>query len=282
MSERKAAFSSNGSRFVALRWLQLLRPANASTAVQYITVFVVTVMVALVAVGASRQTVIPNLSLVFVIPVVSAAVVYGLGPSLFSVVLAALAYNFFVVEPHDNRVVEDAANLWTIALLFVVGCIVSAVASTARRRADEVSRLRRQDAVLQACSRDIVATEDPREIASIAADALDVLFQVPVVVGIVSGEAAYYVQRGYKIELTGLEMEAAQSALLTQQFVPAGVYPFYASRFDFWPVLTWVAPETVIGLAIDPQERPLEPERLVDVVASLLGLALDRQHSHSL
>lgn len=279
MSEWKAASSSNGSRSIASSLLQLLRPASASIAVQYITVFVVTMMVEAVTIGAGRQTTIPDLSLLLIIPVVSAAVFYGLGPSLFSVVLAALPYNFFLTEPRFNPATEEAANMQAMVLLLVVGCILSVVASRARQRADELALLRRQEAVLRACSRDIFATEDPREMASIAASALDALFQVPVVVvEIESGEAVCYAQRRSKIEITGLEMEAAQSALLTKKFVPAGVYPFHASRFDFWPVVTWVGPQTVIGLAIDPKERLLQPESIVPVVGCLLGLALDREY----
>ena len=51
-----------------------------------------------------------------------------------------------------------------------------------------------------------------------------------------------------------------------------------ASRFDFWPVETAVGQSAVIGLALDPEERPWAPSVLVEVVASLLALALDRQH----
>ena len=58
----------------------------------------------------------------------------------------------------------------------------------------------------------------------------------------------------------------------------AGVYPALASRFDFWPVATAVGQGAVIGLAFDPDERPSAPDTLVDIVGSVLALALDRQH----
>jgi hypothetical protein len=35
----------------------------------------------------------------------------------------------------------------------------------------------------------------------------------------------------------------------------------------------------VIGLAFDPDERPSEPDRLVNIVGSVLALVLDRQHA---
>ena len=117
-----------------------------------------------VAVGLDSSVTIPNLSLVFVIPVVVAAVTFGLGSSLFSAILGALAYNFFLTEPRYTLMVDDPANIWAIALLFVVGCIASAVASTARRRADDVALLQRQATALQIYSRDALAADNTRAI----------------------------------------------------------------------------------------------------------------------
>jgi K+-sensing histidine kinase KdpD len=71
-----------------------------------------------VAVGVDRGVTIPNLSLVFVVPVVIAGVGFGLGSSLCSAILGALAYNFFLTEPRYSLVVDDPANIWAIGLLF--------------------------------------------------------------------------------------------------------------------------------------------------------------------
>ncbi len=109
---------------------------------------------------------IPNLSLVFVIPAHRRRVTFGFGASFFSAILGALAFNFFLTEPRYTLNVDDPANIWAIALLFVVGCIASPLASIARRRADDAALLRRQAATLQTYSRDALAAEttsDPRQ-----------------------------------------------------------------------------------------------------------------------
>src|SRR5262249_9984072 len=125
---------------------------------------------------------VPNLSLVFVIPVVIAAITFGLGPSLCSAILGALAYNFFLIEPRYSLAVDDPANIWAIGLLFVVGCIASAVASIARRKADDAARLRRQAAILRLYGREATASGHSRSIISNTADTLESLFHVPIVV----------------------------------------------------------------------------------------------------
>ena len=104
---------------------------------RYLASIAMTAAATVIAVGVDHQAHIPNLSLVFVIPVVVAGASLGLGPSLCSALLGALAFNFFLTEPRYSLAVDDAANIWAIALLFAVGLIASGVAFTSHRRATE-------------------------------------------------------------------------------------------------------------------------------------------------
>ena len=158
----------------------------ASELVGYLASIAMTAAAKVVAVGADSKVTIPNLSLVFVVPVIIAGVSLGLGPSLCSAILGALAFNFFLTEPRYSLAVDDPANIWAIGLLFVVGLIVSGVAFTSRQRATEAALLRRRATVLQDYSRDVVAADNTNAIVSITSQALAALFQVPVVVMLVT------------------------------------------------------------------------------------------------
>jgi hypothetical protein len=116
--------------------------------VRYLASFAMTAVATVVAVGIDRGVSIPNLSLIFVVPVIIAVLAFGLGASLCSAVLGALAYNFFLTEPRYTLDVNDPADIWAIGLLFLVGLIVSGVAYTSRRRASDAALLRRQATVL--------------------------------------------------------------------------------------------------------------------------------------
>jgi two-component system sensor histidine kinase KdpD len=238
-----------------------------------------TALATVVAVSIDTKVTIPNLSLVFVIPVVVAAVIFGLGSSFFSAVLGALAFNFFLTEPRYSLNVDDPANIWAIALLFVCACIASAVASTARRKADDVALLQRQTEALQSYGRAALTAGSPTAIVSSAANALEAIFQVPVVVMILSDAAVVLLEKRGKLEPTEAELDAGRASLTTCGPVPANVYPFDTSRFDFWPVPARVGQQAVVGLAFDPDERPRTPGILVETVASILALALARQPS---
>jgi K+-sensing histidine kinase KdpD len=251
----------------------------ASKVVRYLASFAMTAVATAVAVGVDSEVTIPNLSLVFVVPVIIAGVSLGLGPSLCSAILGALAFNFFLTEPRYTLAVDDPANIWAIGLLFVVGLIVSGVAFTSRQRATEAARLRRQAIVLQGYSRDVVAADNANAIVAITSRALAALFQVPVVVMLVTEGRVVALEQVGDVEPQQAELEAARSSLATGTVLRSDVYPNLASRFDFWPVQTAEGQNAVIGLAFDPDERPAAPDVLVSVVARVLALVLDRQHA---
>ena len=251
---------------------------TAPVVVRYLASFAMTAVATTVAVVVESKLTIPNLSLVFVVPVVIAGVSLGLGPSLCSAILGALAFNFFLTEPRYTLVIDDPANVWAMGLLFVVGLIVSGVAFTSHRRASEAALLRRQATVLQGYSRDLVAADNTKAIVSISSQALAALFQVPVVVMLITEGKVVSLEKVGDLEPQKAELEAARSSLATGTVVRGGTYPDLASRFDFWPVKTAEGQNAVIGLAFDPDERPSAPDALVDVVGSVLALALDRQH----
>lgn len=254
-------------------------PTQSPAAVGYLFAFAMTAFATLLAVSVDFEARVPNLSLIFVVPVVIAGVAFGLGPSLFSALLGALAYNFFLTEPRYSLAVKDPANIWAIALLFVIGLIVSGVAYTSRRRATDAALLRRRATVLQCYSRNVVAAGNTETIVSLTCEALAALFQVPVVVMLVAEGKVVSVKKTVSgVEPQEAEFEIALSSLATETVVRAGIYPALTSRFDFWPVATAVGQCAVIGLAFDSDERPPTPDTLVDIVRSIMALALERRH----
>jgi len=249
----------------------------ASMAARYLAAVAMTAFATILAVGVDTKVTIPNLSLVFVVPVVVAGVSLGLGPSLCSGILGALSFNFFLTEPRYSLAVDDPANVWAIGLLFVVGLIVSGVAFTSHRRATEAALVKMQVSLLQSCTRDLVAADNVKAIASIASRALTALFQVPAVVMLVREGKVTLLEQVGDLEPQETDLEAARSSLTTGNAVRSGVYPNLASRFDFWPVETAGDQSAVVGLAFDPDEPPSKPDELVNIIVRVLALVLDRQ-----
>jgi K+-sensing histidine kinase KdpD len=256
----------------------LLGPV-ASEATRYLAAIAMTAFATILAVGVDNKVTIPNLSLIFVVPVIIAGVSLGLGPSLCSAILGALAFNFFLTEPRYSLAVDDPANIWAIGLLFFVGLIVSGVSFTSHRRATEAALLGRQVSVLQRYTGELVAADDAKAIVSIASRALSALFQAPAVVMLVAEGRVILLERTGEIEPQEADLEAARSSLTSGTVMRSGVYPNVASRFDFWPVATAEDQNIVVGLAFDPDERPSKPDELVNIVVRVLALVLEREHA---
>ena len=73
-----------------------------------------------------------SLSLFFVVPIVIAAMRYGLGPALGASVLSVAAINFLFVQPRFTLAVARPQDLGALVLFVVVGVLVSVIAERAR------------------------------------------------------------------------------------------------------------------------------------------------------
>lgn len=243
----------------------------------YLASLAMTALATAVAIGVDSGVSIPNISLLFVVPVVVAGVAFGLGPSVCSAVVGALAYNFFLIEPRYSLAIDDPAYIWAIGLLFLVALIVSGVAFTSRLRAADATLLRNQVNIVQGYSHAVLVADNEEALVSITTKVLSALFQIPVVVMLFSENQVTSVNTAGGVDPLESEFEAARTSLETATVARAGVYPSSTSRFDFWPVTTAAGRRAVIGLAFEPGERPSAGDPLADTIRCVLALALDRQ-----
>lgn len=100
---------------------------------------------------AVRNLISPtNLVMPYLLGVVTIAIVWGRGPAVFASVLGVLAFDVFLVPPYLTFGVEDTEYIITFLALFIVGVIISNLASqikdqmlAARDREERVTLLYR-------------------------------------------------------------------------------------------------------------------------------------------
>ncbi|MFI4965661.1 MAG: DUF4118 domain-containing protein [Caulobacterales bacterium] len=255
------------------------RPERMHPAAAYALSLLMVAAATLAAVLVDQVQRVPNLSLIFVLPVVIAAVSFGWGPALAAAVAAVLAFNFFLIAPLYSLNVADPANLWALVLLLITAAIVSAVAAQSRRRAMEAWTAADQATALQALARSLVAATGGTGAATVSAEALARLFQAPAVVLLHGAAGLDAVSQAGGGTLSAADREAAGWALAARMPTRGGAYPVEAAAYDFWPVVTPQRQQAVIGVAISLGEagRPENPERLVEIVSGYLAVALDRE-----
>jgi len=72
---------------------------SPSKALGYLAVVAMVALATALAWMVDAAAPVPNLSLIFVLPVVVAAVAFGWGPALIAVIASVLAYNYFLLAP---------------------------------------------------------------------------------------------------------------------------------------------------------------------------------------
>jgi len=124
-------------------------------------------LIAVAGVAALTAVLIPvrgNLSLasvalLFLVPVVAAAVAGGVRPALGAVVAADLAVNFFFVPPYHTFVVESGDNVIVLVVYLLVAATVSVAVDVAARQRATAARRDAEAALLAGATAEPVAEQ---------------------------------------------------------------------------------------------------------------------------
>jgi K+-sensing histidine kinase KdpD len=214
----------------------------------------------------------PNLTLIFVLPVVIAATGFGWGPALLAAAGGVLSFDFFT-EPRYSFRIASASDIWAAALLLIIAAIVSTVAAESRRRALLAARAADQAQALQGLAHVVIEARPQGEIVQAAAKALHRIFQAPAVIFEVGDGGLAPTALAGSPTITAEVTEAAEGALATQLPIRSEAYPYDHSPFDLWPVQTPAGARYVLGVDFtqSSRERPAAPQRFVDVVGGYLA-----------
>ena len=220
-----------------------------------------------------------NLTLVFVLPVMAAASLFGWGPSLVATVASVLAFDFFFTEPRYSLVIARPADVWAAGLLLAIAASVSTIAAESRRRERAARWSAEQARALQTLAHLVIHSAPTPEILPAAAATLHQIFRAPSVIFIQLAGALRPVASAGRAKITDAEEEAAKGVVESGVRARAETYPYHKSTFEFWPVATPDGRACVIGVSFVQagRSRPAEPERFIEIVAAYLTTALERE-----
>jgi K+-sensing histidine kinase KdpD len=218
----------------------------------------------------------PNVTLIYVLPVIVSATLFGWGPSLLAVAMGVVAFDFFFTEPYYSLTITSPSDIWAAVLLFVIASIVTYVAAQSRQQAMEAREAAEQAQALQALAHTVIEGRPQSEILQAAAMALHRIFRAP---------AAILMQRENRIDavaiagsaqITEADREAARGALSSHENTRGDTYPNVGAYFDFWPISTPAGCNCVLGVDFmhAARERPNSPEQSIEVIAAYVATAL--------
>jgi two-component system sensor histidine kinase KdpD len=215
-----------------------------------------------IGLGLSNWLQVGNIALLYLVPVLVAASIFGRWPGITAGLVSSLAYNFFFLPPTYTLTVSNPENVVTLVVLLTVALVTSHFAARARVQADIAASSARQNAAIAGFSRQLTATGNDEELMQAICAEVARLFDVRTVLLMVSPDGPA-VRAAWPPEnhLGAIDIAAAGWALENGLPAGRGSDTLTSSDWLFTPLKTASRTLGVIGLARDNGE-PLRSDKL--------------------
>ena len=214
-----------------------------------------------------------NVALLYLLPVMAAASLYGLRTGLFAGVASSVAYNFFFLPPTGTLTVSDPENVVSIIVLLIVAIATSQLTARVRAQADLASGSARANATLAGFLHRLGGINDPTEAARVICEDICSLFDVNVVLlAPRSGGLEVQAATDPDYRLGTIDMAAANWTLETGTAAGKGSGTLAASEWLFQPLKTGGRTLAVIGIVRDSTGNPIRADQL-PLLTSLINQA---------
>ncbi len=221
-----------------------------------------------------------NLALVFLMAVLTSAVMHGLRPALYSSVLGSLAFNFFFLPPRYTFTISDPESVLALFFFFGVAIIASNLTATVQRQAAAARHRARTTEDLYLFSKKLAGTGTLDDVLWATAFQLASMLKVRVVL-LLPEDGTIAVKAGYPPDdtLDDADIAAARWAWEHNHAAGRGADTLPGAKRLYVPLRTGRSAVGVIGLDSDRRDGPLltpEQQRLLDALADQAALAIER------
>lgn len=221
------------------------------------------------------------IDLLYLVPVIIAASLYGLWPGLVASLAAALAFNFFFLAPTWTFTIADPQSVLTMLILTGVATFSSNLAGRLRTRARLGVRSAQESAALAAFSQTLARASDRRATADAVCEEVSRLLEVNcVLLARQRGSLRPIAARPQDVTLGPLDQAAADWAWNRGELAGSGSATLPAADWQFHPLKTSLGVLAVLGVARDDGRDPVPADRAV-LLSTLVGqaaLAHERLH----
>lgn len=216
--------------------------------------------------------------MLYLLPVLGAAIYGGLGPGLVAAVASALAYNYWFTEPLHTFAIHAAADVVTVVVLFLVAVVCSQLASSVRRQAQLASQHAARNAMIAGFARRLLSARSETQVAEASALRLAELFDCHVVVLGQNNDGEMLAQSPAEAALSPSDLAAASFTLQSGERSGRGEKRAPQADWQFHAVVADSQIVAVVGLARTDGTPPVRDDGLLlfESLTDQMALALDR------
>jgi two-component system sensor histidine kinase KdpD len=213
------------------------------------------------------------IDLLYLVPVILTATLYGLRSGLFASIVAALAFNFFFLDPVHSFTIADPQSVLTMLVLIGVAAVTSNLAGRLRTRAQIGLRSAEENASLAAFGQ-ILARASDREATAIATcEEVSRLLDVRcVMLADQDGVLRPLVARPREAIISPVDQAAAEWAWSSGEPAGRATNTLLASDWQFHPLKTGLGVLAVLGVARDDDHAPISADKAT-LLSTLIGQA---------
>jgi K+-sensing histidine kinase KdpD/DNA-binding winged helix-turn-helix (wHTH) protein len=209
--------------------------------------------------------------LLYLPPVLAAAILRGLGPALVAAVASTLSYNFFFTAPYRTLLIHSPADAVTVVVLFLVALVTSHLAGSMREHARLAEAHASRNATIAGLARRLLSRTSEAEIAQVAVEDLARLFGCNALLAADTDDPQLIASTPPGATLNPSDRAAAMLSFQTGESSGRGVSQANLADWQFHPVVAGQAVIAAVGLARDDGMPPLRGDQL-----PLLGNLLDQ------
>ncbi len=214
-----------------------------------------------------------SVDLLYLVPVVAAATLYGLRSSLIASLAAALAYNFFFLPPLYTFTIADPQNVVTLLVLMGVATTASQLAGRLKREANVGARAAHENAALAAFGQRLAAMADETGTATAVCDEVARLLGVQtVLLARRDGRLSIVAASPAGPVLSPIDIAAAEWAQDRGEAAGADTATLTASEWQFQPLVTALGVLAILGVARPDHRDPIPGDRRL-LFTTLIGQA---------
>ena len=257
-------------------------PIEAGSLPAYAGAAAVCAGAALISAPLQSLFTLPNIVMLFLLAVVLVALRFGRGPAVLASFLSVLEFDFFYVPPKFSFAVSDVQYLLTFAVMLAVGLIAGQLTAGLQYQARVANRREGRVRGLYEMARDLSGALLPDQIAEICERFLDREMHAHAILLLADDHEKVVLPRddADRADSVPLEPGIAQWALDHGEAAGMGTNTLPATPALYLPLK---APMRMRGvLVVVPREAARlqgpEQSRLLDTVARLAAIALERVH----
>ena len=214
-----------------------------------------------------------SIDLIYLLPVIAAATLFGLRASLAASVAAALAYNFFFLPPLYTFTISDPQNVVTLMVLIVVAVVASQLTGRLKREATIGARTASENAALAAFGQRLASVSEEAGTAGAVCEEVARLLDVSTVL-FARDDARVKVVGASPVNPTlgALDIAAAEWVFDRGEVTGRDSGTLTASEWQFHPLETALGVLGVLGIAPHGSGDPVPADKRI-LFTTLIGQA---------